>query len=880
MTNQKSTQTDVSPSKKTRPPLVVPQNKLLVSVIDPFAIQRATSEPRSLSPNQLIQLQRTIGNRAVTNLLQRRARIQPSFITPRIQRARLNKIDLLDLTLSAFDTHRKAEQFDWANTNGLTKSEKNDVWWLLNKAIGPCGDMKVTDLVTVLADNEKTNHLTMYIDRVSVAKFANDSKLPKVTNIADALKAGKWLTEFHTILKHLTPYEFGRLIADETVATKFSDYLRDVKPTMETENGAESRAFRKFVAEGGDYKKYQPTLPEIHNIHKFTVPALEKLLGDKKDESKTKPLTLIIHAKADHNGAFHRHSGVNEAILKTELIVLAYENLTAKTLADFPKTEFERIAKKYGKGDKITQVMVAGHGSSKSMTLGGADSTTEMTGENKNISFIPLYVERDKYAGFEKLADFWDGFFTDMYKHMGEMETPGKVKFEPRVLLRACLTNANSVEHAAIVKRLQDNHGIDYNTATITDKGVQDKVEEEIVAYINERGSLATQLYNKSPKGKFKVLGANASITSGSVGTVHPGGELGFPSKSDPYVDKSKLEYAEHGHEPLGALRAVVESWAANKVTCHAAMNRRILKAAPGYDDFLIKLIYSLALTKYSNDLLAVNALASTISSLGHLPIPSYMRLKTIKDDKMLGVDFATILGGLLSFAPVTNNKPLVVVLRQYWMLQDNGKRGDFLAALADGAIGMDDDKYVDLVAIVGEIEPLLKLGVHDRGRHLLALYGVMGGTANADAKKYLKDLAVGNTDRLPVDVKNVLTGSIYTEDDVLVTLGLPPSSPPAVAPVLGGKKQFVPNVDTTGNGVNDAYVKPMTPKSMKVTNTFFNAKVRAAPHGSGTLLYKEPSSVVVVGEVRTVDDGEVGYYAVKNKNTLGLGYANKNHFD
>jgi hypothetical protein len=804
---------------------------------------------------------------------------QPSSVVT-VQRVRLSKDDLLDKSLSGFDEHRKAEQFDWANAAGLTKADSNSIWWLLEKAVGACGKMKVKDLVTATQDPTGFRQLQIYMKAVNEPFLANKSKLRPADTTAEALKQGKWLETFSSALKTLPPEEFLELIRDEAVAEKFKNYLADVNPSLESENGAESRAFREFVAEGGDYLKYKAELPEIRNLHKFTNPALKKLSDDKKDTSKTKPLTLILHSMHDDNGAFHRHSGIDDAIRHTDLLVLLYEKIDAPTLAAFPKSEFKRIAETYGKGNKITQVMIAGHGSPKHIAMGIGGSVKELTGDDKKLNTLPLYMERELVQGVEKLADWWDTFFSEMYKHMGATTTAART-FEPRVMLRACLTNANSVEYKEIVERLKKNHGIEYDkTVDVTKSEIQEKVQQEVVAYINERGSLTTRLYNKSPKGSFKVIGASASISSASVGTVYPTGELGFPSKSDPAVDKDKIEYVKSGQEAEGAMRAMVECWAVNKKQCQEAMEERVKTAANKLDPYIINLLYSLILAKYKDNLLAANKFVDTAGKLSHLGIPVHCRLEKLTGDNMLKENCATIVDGLLKFKPVKDTPYMVIVLTQYHMLQDASKQENFLAALSDPAVSMDDDKYVDIEKIGAVMEALLNAKMHERGRNLLALFGVIAEKVHPKAKQYLLQLAKSNADNLPKEVIDLLNGSAYSEDDIRKKLGLPPRKAAASVKtaVIGGKK-IEPNVDTNNDNKNDAYVAPLTPVLKKVTNMVFDARIRSAPNSSAPVLYKEPESALVLGEVRTLDDKPTNFYAVKNKQTSGVAYTEKDNF-
>ena len=183
----------------------------------------------------------------------------------------------------------------------------------------------------------------------------------------------------------------------------------------------------------------------------------------------------------------------------------------------------------------------------------------------------------------------------------------------PKILLDACLTNSNEVDPQKLKEYLASDHSIDINAIDPTKKENHDKIRAGIDQYIKKYGSLATVLGAKTA-GKATVMGANASVTASSTKNIRDTGELELMGTKDQYVGASKLQYVEFGKEPVGAMRAVIESWASDETTCAEAMDRRVKQVvAPGeYDDFIIQLLYGTVRSQYWNNILAGNAFSET----------------------------------------------------------------------------------------------------------------------------------------------------------------------------------------------------------------------------------------------------------------------------
>ena len=101
------------------------------------------------------------------------------------------------------------------------------------------------------------------------------------------------------------------------------------------------------------------------------------------------------------------------------------------------------------------------------------------------------------------------------------------------------------------------------------------------------------------------MLGAQASISSASTGSIdETTGQLEIVALTDPKVAAPKIEYVREGREPLGCIRAVIESWAEDKDRCFKAMTERLKDPVGSDDEFIIQLLFRTIINVYANDIM------------------------------------------------------------------------------------------------------------------------------------------------------------------------------------------------------------------------------------------------------------------------------------
>lgn len=862
--------------------------------------------PRNLTPTKVLQLQRTIGNRAVRQLLankgesqtrsvaalQRQHLHQTKALTAAptlIQRVTKDRAGLVEMTVREFDTHRKAEQMDWANVPNLSEKHRKYMWDIIDWGVSGLAEIKVDDILKESDKDPKTmTYIKQYCEALDGTLGGSPTvQLEAVDTLAEAKKEGEWVGKLTTamggqMVKLVVPRtSFLNLIQTPSVAEKFITYYNTRHPIMQTPDGMGVNSFVNLVRdEGADLAAYD-SLPEIRNLHKFYKSSLDKLKEDKG--KKDKPLTLILYSVYDHNGAFHRHAQVKKVIENTNTRVFLMEDLSLENLKNLTKTQLGTVAAAHGMGGKITQVMLAGHGNSDNMELGGSGTKVakdKETGQDKVVPEAPLdELGLPVYFGAKVLDDFWTDFFNALFSNMAT-----KGGLQPKILLRACLTNSNQINVDKLKKLLKDEDGLDVDDNRVDPKSPenQTKIKEGIKKYLDKYGSLATVLGEKAKLHGVKVLGANASISAASTGSIREAtGELDIVALSDPKVASPKIEYVRHGKEPVGAIKAVIESWARDEDACFAQMQERLDNDLPDEpDEFIIQLIYSTFLSSYKNDILGANAFVESAGVLhGVGQAGAECRAGKLNADPMIQKHKAAFYDALVGL-PVEDKA--ILVIHQDWMQNNPSKRGKFAARLSDGTFNRNNVvDFLDFKLLDTHIPEIFKLPGNERGKILLALIGLIK-EERKDCKDYLLSLVVD--EKLPKEVKDELRG--YSEDDLRESLDLPvevEQTAPLDLDPMGPKPDKVENVVMVNGVKSDKYyVEPMRSQTMKMTKSTVTdwAKLRKAPDDNSEELsnYYRNKDFIVVGEVKTTKGVATGWYMLRQDNGT-VGYMRKKYF-
>ena len=321
------------------------------------------------------------------------------------------------------------------------------------------------------------------------------------------------------------------------------NYATTVHPMLVADNGTEVDSYIALRAEKADPVNYARRVPHVrnfHHFHKATLDALAKAWGD---TTRKRPLALVLHAGVDHNGAFHRDEHMREVITNPINLTLMIEGAGSIEAAE---KLIAPIAKSYGRGGKIEQVLIAGHGESRVMELAGK--------EQKDGTVKQDDLDLDDPKNKDRTAHLINTLLDNMKK------SP-----DARIVLNGCLTSSTNAGQ------------LDPDPA---------KAKQQVTDAVNNKPSIADSIQEQATKKGFgpgTVSAANASFTSDAKLIDPKTGKIGLNDPADPKLTSTnKLEYVEEGVEPEGAMRAAVQMWASDPVATEAAMKARLTKPIIG----------------------------------------------------------------------------------------------------------------------------------------------------------------------------------------------------------------------------------------------------------------------------------------------------------
>ncbi len=632
-----------------------------------------------------------------------------------------------------------ADKAQWDRRSDLTDDQRDIVRALLPVADSGPNSAFLTKEVAALAGKrapaELAKDLGAYASAVATkAPFA----LGPVPDAKTAAKYGRNIRKLligfpDWVLKAaLNDLEFRRLVHFDYVDDVVNYYTSTIKPTFQADDAADFKSYTLLRREGGNPASYAGTdiAGHIRNFHRFQKRALDQLVANYKDKSQTKPLTLVLQSAIDHNGAFHRDPQMTAVIEKSNILTLVVEG--GETLAAY-QSEIGPLAAAYGMGGKLQQVMFAGHGESKSMELAGG---VEKDRKGKLAEYgadIDVESQDDVGTRDQPTLDLLDSILDNMddqaTREVGSGTSKKTVDTKRRILFNACLTNSNVVEALAA----EDRAG----------------ARKEIREFIKKNPSLALYTGQRAKdKGKdVSSLGANASITQ--VELMDSQGSLDLVDPEDPKVTASKLEYARHGKEPGGTLRAALEAWAHAPADGLNAIRDRSKAGSTAWKDVVIESMYTVLYAQRQNDRLAdvINWYAEAAHGLSALEKKSECRVeKCIADLDCPVWMVKPVLEALLTRPTITSARnDIRLVLRQLIALKvDNAKVADVAKELETGgwtARTASDLLDVKRLQKAGLMKPLVEGTPLGKGQLIAAIVGWVD-RSDADSKAVLEAVA------------------------------------------------------------------------------------------------------------------------------------------
>ncbi len=780
----------------------------------------------------VLDLQTLAGNQAVTGLLAQRVG-PPVLETAYKTTAEIDAMKLRDL-----DDYANLRP-DWSTDPTLAKARRRSLLDTLAfaragepKPLGPCGGMLVTDL-------EKT-HLTPQVR----ARLRNYSRgvaetdtvaVPSTDVVADALRDGEAVGKLEAGISKPTLHhamgtkdegkaEFPELVGKGMgEVERFASYFRRSGAFLEADNGADAYSYREMVDKDGKHPdEFIGKLPGVKNFHRFHAEMLTQLAANTHDLSRKRPLLLILHAGTDHNGAFHRDKELTNLVKHPRNLAIMIEGPTSLDAAGSAASD---VAKRYGRKKKIQQLMLAGHGNSQLMEMGGkADPKTgRFAGDAIDVANNKARTEK-----------FLKGLVANMESGP-----------DARIVLNACLTAADTV--AA---------NLDPDPA---------KAKAQILDSLKNSPSLAAELGRLAPgrvvEGNVSSVPAGKYMAEDAMG--NPTGVLHQIIPSDPLAAGSdRAAYVEDGKEAEGCMRAAVALWALDKSELLKRVAARRAKPIADWDDRVIHVFYDMIAAEPDNAALMNQIANSVAGGLSEFDLDAEQ-----KPGNVWGLHAAldpghadTIFSALHKYTTPGGK----LAMDSVWMIRTAAREAIFMTELDGFATTKEATPRLHPKVLAFTSAKLLPAGsakAPTSAQMKLALWLVTGGRKDAAAVAFLAANA-GKAGALTMPAGTTvdgLTGGAATEHDVLETCGLLPEAP--VVP--GGADEPKPNMDLDDDGVNETFVRSIT-RTSKIAVSLLN--VRSRPDIASSRIDAVPGGHVidvigVSGDWYMVDlRGKVGF--------------------
>lgn len=741
-------------------------------------------------------------------------------------------------------------QLDWAVK--LTAAEKAPLQGILTWAMrapflgGGCAKIAVDDLIGA-ADRPA---IEAYAKGVNIPEAAATARLGAVDNVPEATALGNAVLRLRTAidgrcLYHISTPDDMKALVDGAMVEPLVKYVSTCAPALHAHEGTELRSFMEYVKEVGDPTKYKSALPKVRNYHRFERAALDRLVVNYADHSRARPLALVLHTALDWNGAFHRDPNLTALVTHGRNNTLMVEG--GGSLADY-QSEIGPLSKAYGQDGKVDQVMIAGHGSARSMELAGT-----VAGDMDGAT--PVMSQKDDGLDLDNKQAQTEAFFDEITANMADdavfpWDDPGA----RRVVFNACLTNANEIDikPAGVgVPAYEDqiDASVANHASLATTFGQRAKTQGKDVTSIGANGSfgqvelMQAAMRLKLPETEIGPTGTpqlKRDATGAVMWTDMPifNGLMDIGSHDDPTLTAAKPDYLARGTDPPGVMMALLETWTAPTGTPAAwqtAADQHIAAAGTGWNDTQIKTLLQLVRAQYNADPPAIKRLigiAVALEFISDLSVQSNWTTKTLTAHP----DATTIIAGLMT-SPDLWGAARVRILEAR---AAHGSSADLIAELDSGWTVTEVKDWIDgpfLSAHGALATTLAPSATPTNGQIVLAAADVFNGGGTAESRAFLKHLLAGGS-RFPPGLKvGDLLGN-KSEDDLLTALGVTTAAP--------GKEKA--NVNLDGDTKNERYLEPV---NLPGTVTASELNVRRRPDGGARVLgeLKAGDSVFVLGK-------------------------------
>jgi hypothetical protein len=816
----------------------------------------------------MLQLQRAIGNKAVTGLLVAR---HPVAATP------VHRHTALDLfgdgtpanpgtTLAEF--HRSARlQADWFVEPSLTGADRDDLWSLLRRVnngphiLAGVGDLRLPEL------RSRTGPEWAALTAFSRGCHAGSSTVrissAAAYTLAQRIALGSTLLD----LEGLIPPEVLRLTVSEVqlsdlqaraLMPALTAYWRAFSPHLQRRyeaSGAMARGpeFQNVLdlLTGPGMAPFMPLLGRVRNLHRFSPAMLTRLVHNFADMTRRRAVHLVLHTGHDE-AAFQESARLFEDLVLNSpnlVLVLEGQGSLAAITAEIPN-----IAATYGQPDgtgtpRIGQVMIAGHGQARTVELAGTGAPTVVGG---HVSYPSESLDLDtNRAATEALMD-------TLMRNLDPATA--------RVVFAGCLVGSNPVPAGT-------------PAAAIT-------------AHIASTPSLTTWTETRGAGMGLSpgfAQGARASVGLGAASSLmEPGtGNLGIQYDYDPNAFGTAAAYVASGHEPEGLFRAAVEVAAtAGPIVAETHLRTRLAAGIsprhPWWDEITIAFV-NVALDGVAP---GTGVGAERLNALAHMSgIPFLARwpggygitaahfVGHVNNEATFRVPVYDRITRTPTFtAPGDDDaRAMRLLVEQGWMQFDGGRAANLMTYVnATPRLTAElIERYLD-TGVIGASSPTLfpAAAPVTSGRVRLALAWLRHDPANADARAFLDGQVVATPDgpELSPAVRAELGG--FTEHEVLETLGRLTPTTMIAGPMGVATEVPEANVEVLGTGGNRVFVEPH-PYLATVLPHALNVRTLPSMRGEPFAWLHRGDAVQVVGFTHN-------WAAVDRNGRLGFVYRTK----
>jgi hypothetical protein len=493
--------------------------------------------------------------------------VAPTLVVRKAQADIFGVGALPGMDLNAFKTYTGG-QADWFAEPTLTAGDRNDLWKLLFKTRpgspvrAGVGDVPVKELRAV-TDAQWTD-LEVYCRGCDSA--GHTVRLHAGGALADRIALGGMLKILETgipgIVLEATMTELQlRKIQTDGLILSLMNYLLVFHPHLQETVGSaagltagtrsETQMLLDFVKAPG-MLAYLPLFGRVRNLHRFAPDALTQLQNNFSDFSHAKPVYLILYSGHDYDSAFIRSQALFETILKdrSKLVLMLEGQDSLQDIID----KVPKIATDYGQPDaggvnRIAQVMIAGHGSSKSVEMAGTGAP-RIDAEGK-VQYQTEDLDLDKNnAKTVKLLEV-----------LMENLNPATA----RVVYAGCLVGSTEVP-------VKDAKGAALGAADVK-KEVNNPARKSLAATTRDIAAA-------KGRGGAVVEGSRASVgLKGSASLMDAAGNFHMDYTFDPTSFGTANIYVATGKEPEGLLRAAVEVAAVDPIVAANQLRTRSLIA-------------------------------------------------------------------------------------------------------------------------------------------------------------------------------------------------------------------------------------------------------------------------------------------------------------